>query len=132
MQVLSVYDPGANQIVLASEIVTASLNLSAGEDPVLVPAPRLTASPNPFKHATSLAVGAFKSGESEFHHAELAVYNIKGQKIRVLDCARAIRNGQAVIWDGRDARGISCPNGIYLARLSLDGRPGGGCKLIKY
>ncbi len=132
LQVLSVYDPGANQIVLPSEIVQASLNLSAADDPVLVPAPRLTASPNPFKNASSIAVGAFKSGDGSFRNAELAVYNVKGQKIRVLDCAYAIRNGQTVVWDGRDEKGVSCPKGIYLARLSLDGRPGGHCKLVKY
>lgn len=66
------------------------------------PLPRLSSQPNPFKDRVTILSPAGKSGASR-----LEIFNLRGQKVRVLDT-----NGLCE-WDGRDETGKDMPTGVY-------------------
>ncbi len=101
----------------------------ANLDPVLIPAARLSAGPNPFSGSVSLTLELSETQLKSRQKPEVQIYNIKGQKIRTLGTNSAGQSPLIVTWDGRDKRGISCPNGIYLARFMVDGQSAGYLKL---
>ena len=84
-----------------------------GVEPELPPLVELTAYPNPFNPATTLAFTLPMAGE-----VELRVYDQAGREIRTL--LRGFRPAGVVrtAWDGRDDRGRAVPSGTYLARLT--------------
>jgi len=51
----------------------------------------------------------------------LALYNIRGQRVRTLLDGPAERGRQERIWDGTDEAGAPVATGIYFARLDVDG-----------
>jgi len=70
--------------------------------------------PNPFNPETTILYSVKETG-----NFELAVYNLRGQRIRVLlneDAPYQGMKGQAV-WDGRDESGIEVASGVYFYRL---------------
>ena len=81
-----------------------------------LPANKLTAWPNPFKQATTLNITLDKPGNSP-QALRVALYDIKGRRVRTLVCAPTSGEDLTLSWDGRDASGALCPSGIYLARL---------------
>lgn len=91
------------------------------EDELNPPAlhPALSASPNPFAASTVIRVESCKP-EGWSGNASVMIYNLKGQAVRSLLLAST--DGSYLTWDGRDERGLPCPNGIYLALLDLGGR----------
>ncbi|RKY59295.1 MAG: hypothetical protein DRP95_05200 [Candidatus Latescibacterota bacterium] len=77
---------------------------------------RLSAFPNPFNSRTSILVEVPESD------AVLAVYDVKGRKVRTI--AEGIPAGEyAISWDGRDDAGKPVASGVYIVRLR--GRTGG-------
>jgi len=78
----------------------------------------LSASPNPFSASTVIKLVGEKL-EGWAGNASLVIYNLRGQEVISLSLATAFNNGSELHWDGRDACGVPCPNGIYLALLDL-------------
>jgi hypothetical protein len=77
--------------------------------------PRLAASPNPFRTATTLSwIGrpARSPSSSSPRPERIEIFGVDGRRIRVL---RAGTDG-AVAWDGRDGEGRDLPAGAYFAR----------------
>ncbi len=68
--------------------------------------------PNPFNGATVIPYALPQSGV-----IELAVYNLAGQKVAVLEKGVRQAGAHAVSWDGRDNRGRALASGIYFYRL---------------
>jgi hypothetical protein len=68
--------------------------------------------PNPFNSTTmiryDLPQGAFVS---------LTIYNVVGQKVRVLENAETSAGSHTISWDGTDDHGQPVPSGLYLVRL---------------
>jgi len=86
-------------------------DLSATPDAALVEI-RLQASPNPFNARTKVHFALPQAGQ-----ATLAVYDLKGRRVRTL-LDGPIRAGKhSVSWDGRDGRGADVASGVYLYRL---------------
>jgi flagellar hook assembly protein FlgD len=50
-------------------------------------------------------------------HVTLSIYNILGQKVRVLVDEYQSTGNKSVTWDGRDDRGQEVTSGIYFYRL---------------
>ncbi len=73
--------------------------------------------PNPFAGSTSIHFSAPARG-----CALLEVYDIFGRRIRTLVNDARGSGDRTVVWDGRDARGMRMKRGVYLSRLSVDGR----------
>jgi len=74
--------------------------------------------PNPFNSLTSISFFNAEDGEN----AEISIYNLKGQKIRVLECfnsveTKATESLSYIIWDGTDEDNKPVSSGIYLYKL---------------
>jgi hypothetical protein len=53
-------------------------------------------------------------------HGSLALFDVSGRKVRLLESGAFARGRHAPRWDGRDDAGLSVPEGIYFAHLRLD------------
>ncbi len=73
--------------------------------------------PNPFNPSTTIT---YTTPELEL--VNLSIYNIIGQKIRTLVSGTIPAGVHAIVWDGRDHTGASVGAGVYLYRLTADGR----------
>ena len=71
--------------------------------------------PNPFNPSTTIE---FSLPEAGF--ADLAIYNLAGQKIRELVSGTLSEGIHSVVWSGRDDSGLTVSNGVYLARLRMN------------
>ncbi|MDO9576809.1 MAG: choice-of-anchor Q domain-containing protein, partial [Candidatus Cloacimonadales bacterium] len=73
--------------------------------------------PNPFNPTTTIKLDLAESGQ-----VELAVYNIKGQKVKtLLDCT-TVRGTYECVWNGKDDQGKSVSSGQYVVKLQQDGK----------
>lgn len=77
----------------------------------------LSCMPNPFKSHCMIKYYLNMATEME-----LAIYNIKGQKIKTLQKSMQSKGEHSLQWDGRDDAGKRCRSGIYIAKLSLANR----------
>ncbi|MDZ4182943.1 MAG: FlgD immunoglobulin-like domain containing protein, partial [Candidatus Cloacimonadaceae bacterium] len=68
--------------------------------------------PNPFRNETRIGFVLPESG-----HIQLAVYNIKGQKIKTIVSQNAAKGHHSLLWDGKDSQGRAVGSGIYFLRL---------------
>jgi hypothetical protein len=70
-------------------------------------------SPNPFRAATTVRYDIAEQG-----HAEIAVYDVLGRRVRTL-LDREVRPGadQTVTWDGTNGAGQPLASGVYFVRL---------------
>ncbi len=74
--------------------------------------------PNPFNPTTTIRYEIREAGQ-----VTLAVYNVLGQQVAELISGSQQQAGvYEVNWDGRDAAGQTVASGVYLYRLSFDGR----------
>lgn len=77
----------------------------------------LRASRNPFHHRTEFLVDS-SGGEGE----SLIVYDISGKPVRHLESGVSTVGKHTVTWDGRTDSGGQAPAGVYVARLTAEGR----------
>lgn len=90
---------------------TVSFNIepsSSVNDPV-IPEAQTTVSLNPNPFRIDLTINSKAPGE-----LSIRVYNVKGQFVKGWKAA------QNTTWDGRDAKGIECPQGIYLLNIKTN------------
>ncbi len=84
------------------------------EDPVLpVSSGSLSVYPNPFNPSAGISFSLESAG-----HTEIAVFNLRGQKVRVLLDAEKGAGIHHVSWDGKDGQGGVLAAGIYFIRLT--------------
>ncbi len=70
-------------------------------------------SPNPFNGATRIEYSL-----PDPSHAELAIYDINGTKIRTLIDGYMMRGMHAATWDAKDDMGNDVPTGVYFYKLT--------------
>jgi hypothetical protein len=93
------------------------------EDPSLQPVPQALLKPNypnPFTGSTTLAAEIPYPTKDAIW--QIAIHNVRGQKVCTLDLDPASPSGQSLVWDGKDQQGRPCPSGIYLTSLRVNGR----------
>ncbi len=73
--------------------------------------------PNPFNPTTTISFSL-----SEVSEIELAVFNIKGQKIKILTHNQYEKGNHSVIWSGEDELNEAVSTGIYLFKLNVNGK----------
>ncbi|MCU0607363.1 MAG: carboxypeptidase regulatory-like domain-containing protein [Candidatus Edwardsbacteria bacterium] len=78
--------------------------------------------PNPLRTRTAITFSLPRGQD-----AELAVYNIAGQRVRTLLAGGAAAGWRTVEWNGTDDRGRRVGSGVYLCRL----RAGAGQRTIR-
>jgi plastocyanin len=83
--------------------------------------------PNPFNPITTITFQVTQSadapgGENGFHLVSLEVYNLRGKRVRTLVRGILPPGQRTVVWNGRDDHGEELGSGVYLYRLTVDGR----------
>ncbi len=78
----------------------------------------LTNYPNPFRNSTTISFETTNLHEN----ARIEIYNIKGQKVKTLECinsfnTKATESLSHIIWDGTDESDRPVTSGIYFYRL---------------
>jgi len=71
--------------------------------------------PNPFNPSTTISFSI-----PEESHAELSIFNIKGQRIREFKIQNSKLNIHEVVWDGREDNNKPVSSGIYLYKLQVN------------
>ena len=86
----------------------------ANSDPYIIPpVNRLEQNyPNPFRQNTTISYETKKEGK-----VSLSIYNLRGQLIRTLQDEYIPGGKHSIVWDGKDSRGRTVAEGIYLCRL---------------
>ncbi len=90
-----------------------------GDTPTLVASQveMLPAAPNPFNPRTEIRFRLGAPGP-----VSLRVYDVAGRLVRTLAFGREMASGvHAVVWQGRDDRGLGVASGLYIARLESGG-----------
>ena len=77
----------------------------------------ISAWPNPSAAETRIEFRAPSAGP-----ATVALYDVSGRLVRRLFAGSASGGSQMVRWDGRDSHGTAVATGLYLARLTSEGR----------
>ena len=72
--------------------------------------------PNPFTSEVALSFALPRSGP-----VKLAVFDLAGRRLRVLEQGNRPAGRHRVAWDGRDEAGARLGNGIYLVRMTAAG-----------
>jgi hypothetical protein len=73
--------------------------------------------PNPASGQTTMLFSLPRAGR-----AELAIYNVAGQKVLTLVSGMATAGWHTAAWDGRDDRDRRVSSGIYFSRLGIEGK----------
>jgi FlgD Ig-like domain/Right handed beta helix region len=73
--------------------------------------------PNPFNPSTTIKFDIANKSD-----VELAIYNIKGQKVQTLVNGQINAGLHTVIWNGKDQNNQSVASGIYFYKLTSDSR----------
>ena len=90
------------------------------DDPGLPPAvqPNLTAWPNPAFGSVNIKLDLASGSQTS-----LEVYNLRGQKVRVLQAEKAASgSGFECVWDGRNDSSQPAAKGIYFLKAALPGQ----------
>ncbi len=85
---------------------------TAVESDVPAAFPILVSYPNPFNPTTTISFTLPDAG-----YAELAVYNLAGQKIRTLVAGELSPGVHEVVWDGRNDADTPVSSGVFVSRL---------------
>lgn len=85
----------------------------------------LSAYPNPFSAFMNLKVvlpTKQDNSQPRVATASIDIYNIKGQKVMNITLDPDKVSELFTYWDGRDASGRQCSNGVYVLNLSVNGK----------
>jgi flagellar hook assembly protein FlgD len=77
----------------------------------------MRAYPNPFTQRTGLEIPMTRTGD-----VRVAIYDVRGRRVRTLERDLAPVGNAVIVWDGRDETGADLPAGLYFARSSGAGR----------
>ena len=116
------YNP--NEVYLESYIKLVNLSHPTTIIEPLCTIARLNNYPNPFARETRIVFELKEPAE-----LCLALYNMRGQRVRELSPETFSRGPHQVLWDGRDDSGRQCANGIYYLRMQA-GNTSKGLKLL--
>jgi len=85
---------------------------------------RLTNYPNPFIESTTISFSAADLRGL----TQIRIYNIKGQKIKTLECGESLSTkapicrNYSISWDGKNESDVLQPPGFYFYSLEVDGK----------
>jgi len=71
--------------------------------------------PNPFNPTTNIRFDLVQNS-----NIELAIYNIRGELVKIIASGNYAAGSHSVLWNGRDRNGKIVPSGVYFYKLSTD------------
>jgi len=71
--------------------------------------------PNPFNPTTTISFSLPKAGK-----VTLEVYNILGERVRILVNEEKPAGIHQIVWNGTDKNGVPVSSGIYLYKLTTE------------
>ena len=74
--------------------------------------------PNPFNPQTTISFST-KGTEGKIN---IAIYNIKGQKVKTLIDEVVTAGDHTLIWDGKNSHGRNVSTGIYFYKMEYNGK----------
>ena len=79
--------------------------------------------PNPFNPTTTISFSVTQN--SDF--VNLEIFNIKGQRVKTLDCSNSFaatskKLTHSIVWNGDDENGKPVCSGVYLYKLNVNGK----------
>lgn len=105
---------GNDLLVPDGRLVYGYAQITDADDPLVPPLlSHLRVFPNPFKPQTGISYKLQSPAQTE-----ISVYNLKGQKVRVLHQGADLAGEHNLNWDGKDDQGRGLSAGIYLIRLN--------------
>jgi hypothetical protein len=107
-------DPGAAPLEFGPYLATIS--------PALARPLGVHVYPNPGRGPTGVQLHVAGTAGERPVAAEAAVYDLAGRRLRTLHLGPLARGLTTLSWDGRDERGGALAAGVYLLRLSAEGR----------
>jgi hypothetical protein len=88
---------------------------------------QVSINPNPFSYGTYVSYELLKNGR-----LNISVYSLSGMKVRTLAANQgSIGDKGNFYWDGSDQNGNDLPVGVYLIRMTMDGKEVETVKLVK-
>lgn len=118
VRVRNVNNPAESYTAVTDTTGTFSFDIPTSvEDAAAVPFALYGNFPNPFNPATRISFSLDKPTD-----VFVSIYNVLGQRIRVIDDGYREPGYHTVVWDGHDDYGMSCAAGVYLYRLNAGGR----------
>jgi len=107
-----------NAGIYVNPVVTADAVITIGNTGAVDPGSAghgltISAEPNPARGAVTFALGAEADGVQR-----LAIHDLAGRLVRVVDQGWHGAESRRVAWDGRDQSGAAVPSGIYLATFT--------------
>lgn len=81
--------------------------------------------PNPFNPSTTIPVKLKKAGK-----VRIDIFNAAGTKVTTLGLQRLNRGQGYLKWNGKNSQGQTLPSGVYIYRLSVDGKNYGSRKMV--
>lgn len=85
-----------------------------GDNPVQAVSLSVRSAPNPFGHKTTIQYDL----PQQASNIELAIYDLRGRKVRALAHGPRSRGPHTAIWDGNDESGRSAASGVYFCVLT--------------
>lgn len=115
VSVVSISNSG---VTMTADITVGSPQDILAEEALLPGRVRLHGNvPNPFNPMTVISLEV--AGEVPVN---VEIYNLKGQKIRLLKDEVIGPGNYNIVWDGRDWRGAETGSGVYFCRMTSDGQ----------
>jgi Secretion system C-terminal sorting domain/Right handed beta helix region len=87
------------------------------QEEIIKPITQIFNFPNPFNPSTTINLNLAESGK-----VEMAIYNIKGQKIKTLIDAFTNKGTFELYWNGKDEMGKAISSGQYIVKLQQNGK----------
>ncbi len=99
-------------------------NVSASEELQLNLENSIWNYPNPFDPSTTIS---FSLTTESIENTEIVIYNLKGQKVKTLECidcvdASSSQMNRSITWNGRDENHRTVNSGVYVYQLKADGK----------
>jgi len=74
--------------------------------------------PNPFHSSTTISYSvAGRLGSNGTQSVKLSIFDVSGREVKVLASGEKTPGHYEVTWNGKDAKGASCPSGVYFIRM---------------
>jgi len=119
----STLDAAANTLTVSGRPMVADLTAAVGDvsgvvDNMLpVRTEIVSIHPNPFNPMTKVQLSLEKAGR-----VQVAIYDIRGQKVRTLETGILEQGTHELTWRGLDDSGRAVSSGVYFCRLVADGQ----------